>query len=73
MQRKDDKRQQAHFRTNRMFQENGAWYFKTREGGAVGPFEDELTASTQLEIYIRMLDAGLKSSEAASDIVKNTA
>ena len=73
MQRKDDKRQQAHFRTNRMFQENGAWYFKTREGGAVGPFEDELSASTQLEIYIRMLDSGLKSSEAASNIVKNTA
>ena len=73
MQRKDDKRQQAHFRTHRMFREDGAWYFKTREGGAIGPFADELTAATQLEIYIRMLDAGLKSSDALSNIVKNTA
>lgn len=73
MQRKNDKAQHAHFRTNRMFQDNGGWYFKTREGGTVGPFLDELAASTQLEVYIRMVESGLMSEQKLSEMVKNTA
>jgi hypothetical protein len=73
MQRKDDKRQEAHFRTNRMFQENGAWYFKTRDDGAIGPFEDELTASTQLEVYIRNMESGLSTGQMDGNSVKNSA
>ena len=37
-----------------MFRKDGNWYFKTREGGTAGPFRDELEASTQLEVYIRL-------------------
>lgn len=73
MQRKDDKIQQAHYRTARMFQQDDGWYFKTREGGAVGPFHDELSASTQLEVYIRMVESGLMSEQELSEMVKNTA
>lgn len=49
----------ACYRTSRMFRENGNWFFKTREGDTVGPFQEELEASTQLEVYIRLVNAGL--------------
>ena len=49
----------ADYRTGRMFQDNGNWFFKTREGETVGPFQEELEASTQLEVYIRLVNSGL--------------
>ena len=59
MKRKDDKNRQRCYRSTRMFKENDIWFFKTRGGARVGPFRDELEASTQLEVYIRMVDSGL--------------
>jgi hypothetical protein len=50
---------QAGSRTRRTFEENGNWFFKTREGELAGPFQDELEASTRLEVYIRMVNSGL--------------
>jgi hypothetical protein len=52
-------------RTIRTFEEDGNWFFKTREGEIAGPFRDELEASTRLEVYIRMLDTGLAPSTTA--------
>jgi hypothetical protein len=49
----------ACYRTSRMFRENDNWFFKTREGDTVGPFTEELEASTQLEVYIRLVNTGL--------------
>lgn len=49
----------ACYRTSRMFRDNGKWFFKTREGDTVGPFQEELEASTQLEVYIRLANAGM--------------
>lgn len=46
-------------RSSRMFREDHQWYFRTREGQSIGPFDDELEASTQLEVYIRLVEAGL--------------
>lgn len=46
-------------RTGRMFRDNGNWFFKTREGDTIGPFQEELEASTQLEVYIRLVNSGL--------------
>ncbi|MCB1704239.1 MAG: hypothetical protein KDI17_05210 [Halioglobus sp.] len=46
-----------------MFQDNGGWFFKTREGETVGPFQEELEASTQLEVYIRLVNSGLLPCE----------
>lgn len=46
-------------RTQRTFIEDGSWFFRTREGDLAGPFRDELEASTQLEVYIRMVKTGI--------------
>jgi len=51
-------------RTIRTFEEDGSWFFKTREGHLAGPFRDELEASIQLEVYIRMVTTGLRSTKA---------
>lgn len=51
-------------RTIRTYEEDGNWFFKTREGQLEGPFRDELEASTQLEVYIRMVSNGLLPSAA---------
>lgn len=59
MKRKEDRGSRAHYRTNRMIEVGGVWYFNTRELGLVGPFRDELEAFAQLEVFIRLADAGL--------------
>jgi len=59
MKRNDTQQRQVCLRTDRMFKADGNWFFKTREGHTVGPFADELEASTQLEVYIRLVNAGL--------------
>ena len=59
MKRKTDKESRPHFRTNRMVEVGGLWYFNTREGDLVGPFRDELEAFTQLEVYLRLAEAGM--------------
>ena len=59
MQRRDDDDNLAHFRTTRTFRDGGQWYFNTREGDVIGPFQDELEAATQIEVYIRMATAGI--------------
>ncbi len=51
-------------RTIRTYEKDGSWFFKTREGELAGPFRDELEASTQLEVYIRMINSGLHRSKA---------
>lgn len=60
MSRKDTRTgEEAGIRTVRTFTQDGSWFFKTREGRPAGPFEDELEASVRLEVYIRMVNAGL--------------
>ena len=50
--RKDDLEKQARFRTDRMIEHNGEWFFCTREGTIQGPFADQLSAAYQLKMYI---------------------
>ena len=59
MKRKGETSTRTHFRSSRMFEESGYWYFNTREGEMIGPFKDELEASTKLEVYIRLADTDL--------------
>jgi Domain of unknown function (DUF6316) len=66
MAQTESKKSLACHRTNRMFRENGDWFFKTREGDTVGPFQEELEASTQLEVYIRLVSSGLLPAQEAS-------
>jgi len=66
MKRNNDNKRQTGSRTNRMFNTGDGWYYKTREGAIVGPFADELEASTQLEVYIRLANTGLLPEQEAS-------
>lgn len=57
--RKDDPRCRPVYRTDRIVEENGQWYFYTREGTLQGPFEDRQDAELQVEAYIRVMNSGL--------------
>lgn len=57
--RENDSDQQSVTRTSRTFTKDGDWFFRTREGDLAGPFEDELEASTRLEVYLRIIKTGL--------------
>ena len=63
--RKDDRPgTKIWFHTDRMINENGRWYFATREGTIEGPFNSELRASEALEAYIGMLDMKISPTSA---------
>ena len=42
-------------RTERVFSENDLWYFKTREGGNVGPFRYRSEAESNLDRFMTQL------------------
>jgi len=42
-----------------MVEEDGQWYFYTREGTMEGPFGTKAAAKNQLEAYVRLLQSGL--------------
>ncbi len=44
-----------YFKTNRIFQVNGEWYFTTREGEDKGPFTSKADAEVQIALYIRRI------------------
>lgn len=57
--RKDDPRCRPVYRSERIVEETGQWYFYTREGTVKGPFEDRQDAELQVEAYIRVINSGL--------------
>ena len=42
------------FRSDRLRQEDGSWYFRTREGSVEGPYETRTNAESQLATYIQL-------------------
>ncbi len=60
MKRKNDSGTQYYYCTDRIFEDSGNWYFLTREGTVIGPFEGELEARVRIEAYIRGMNPGLK-------------
>jgi hypothetical protein len=44
------------FRTERVVQNGGLWFFLTREGTTEGPFSCRTDALNQLEVYIRLAE-----------------
>jgi hypothetical protein len=53
--RKDDEPiSRTRFRTDRMVQDGGHWFFLTREGSTEGPFTSLADAVEQLGIYITL-------------------
>jgi hypothetical protein len=51
--RKDDQSKGSfHYRSERVFGEQGLWYFRTREGQSLGPFRYETEARQMLDNFI---------------------
>jgi len=50
--RRGDETDDLHFRTNRLFTVNHYWYFATREGEDIGPFQDRQHAELALAAFI---------------------
>ncbi|WP_240472816.1 DUF6316 family protein [Dasania marina] len=42
-------------RTDRFFAAQGAWYFSTREGSSIGPFDDKNEARRGLNDFIEFM------------------
>ncbi|MDX1490080.1 MAG: DUF6316 family protein [Pseudohongiellaceae bacterium] len=55
-------------RSERVFNETGLWYFRTREGQAMGPFRYESEARQMLDVFIKNIQA--KEQQAAAAAVK---
>lgn len=58
------------FRTQRLFTENGQWYFDTREGTQIGPFHDIKEVKKALAVFVaqRLLIAKSKNSIDSSSM-----
>ena len=54
-----------HFRSQRLFSENGQWYFDTREGHQIGPYYDLKDVKNALAAFIsqRLLVSGNTRNE----------
>lgn len=62
--REDGPDSRTNFRTERMFESAGGWYFYTREGSTEGPYESKLDAQQRLEVYIEIINLELLPSDS---------
>jgi len=49
----DSKDEKLHFQMERFVQQNGQWFYMTREGEEKGPFDSKEDAEGDLIVYIR--------------------
>jgi Domain of unknown function (DUF6316) len=64
MKRKSDDKERTVFRTDRFFRSDGKWFFTTREGGNLGPFDTHEDAERALVQHL--LDMGVRPEEKGS-------
>ena len=66
--RKDDSGNKRGYRTSssRLFQNQGAWYFDTREGITEGPYYDRQHAEKLLEAYVSVMRSNFSSGTELS-------
>ena len=57
------------FRSHRIFRSDSSWYFHTREGIDVGPFDSEFEAQVEASI-LKSLLKDAESAEAAMSLVR---
>ncbi len=48
--------------TAHVFQDQGLWFFSTREGSIEGPYHDKLQAKTMMEAHVRVMSSGFAPS-----------
>ena len=53
-------------RTERVFDKGGLWYFRTREGGNIGPFRYQSEARQMLQNFISNIQAAERAASSAS-------
>ena len=58
----DDPVSRTRFRTDRIVQDGGRWFFLTREKTVEGPFNCRADAIDQLEVYIELAANGMLES-----------
>lgn len=57
--KKDDQKYRNWFRSDRMFEDGGKWFFFTREGSIEGPFPNQSAAMKGIELFLLGLGADL--------------
>jgi Domain of unknown function (DUF6316) len=57
--RKDDPLERIWFRTDRLLEDRGKWYFLTREATVQGPFDCRSDALERLETYTKVIESGI--------------
>jgi hypothetical protein len=66
--RRADKESRSWFRSSRFFQEEGKWFFYTREGTMEGPFSKLEDAEVRLNEYIKIMNSGFMPSDSALNL-----
>ena len=67
---RDDNR--SRFRTDRLVEEGGKWFFLTREGTVEGPFESRINAVERLDLYAKVMSAHLLTEETEVQVDTST-
>ncbi|MFN3714273.1 MAG: DUF6316 family protein [Alcanivoracaceae bacterium] len=55
MGKRDGDDNKTFFNSDRFFNEGGKWFFTTREGSLMGPFDSRGEAEQELMLYLRAL------------------
>jgi hypothetical protein len=62
--RKTDTTRRLWFRSSRIFASDGKWYFHTREGVDMGPYDSLFEAEIEAEMLKELLQDGARAGEA---------
>jgi len=66
--RKTDTSRRLWFRSSRIFASDGKWYFHTREGIDMGPYDSQFEAEIEAEMLKELLQDGARAGDAAEVI-----
>jgi len=71
MIRKSDDLQRLWFRSARVFASNGKWYFHTREGVDMGPYDTQFEAEVEAGILLELLkESAAESGERIRGVIR---
>ena len=68
VKREGDESSKSWFRSSRFFQQEGMWFFLTREATTEGPFGNMQEAQSRLENYIKVIRSGMLAANIESDL-----
>jgi len=66
MQRKTDDPRTLRFHANRIHRINGLWYFETREGDNIGPFDSKEEAGKELSRFMAKVETEISGQNSPS-------